>query len=492
MMHGHRKSDRAVVPKKPPNNAPEKRAAEEVEGRALAEGSPRKNDMHRTQSRNSMHSDLERIRQAAQKDKTVQFTALYHHIYNVEHLRAAYYALKRTAAVGVDGETWEHYGKDLEANLQDLSARLKRGAYRTNPARRGYILKMDGRKRPIGVLVLEDKLVQRAAAAVLGAIYEADFKGFSYGFRPKRSAHNALDALAVGLQAKKVSWVLDADIRGFFDTLIHEWLIKFVEHRVQDQRVIRLIRKWLNAGVLEDGKRIESKEGTIQGGSISPLLANAYLHYVFDLWIEQWRKKQAHGDVIVVRYADDFVVGFQHRRDAEQFLNDLRNRFSQFGLELHPEKTRMIEFGRFAAENRSRRGEGKPETFNFLGFTHICGKTRKGAFSVQRHTMRKRWQAKLKELKVELRKRMHIPIPDQGQYLRAVVQGHFQYYGVPLNTRCLNTFRIAVGKLWKKTLCRRSHKGYVDWDRMNRYIARWLPLARVCHPYPSERLVVNT
>ena len=492
MMHEHGKSDSSIVPEKPPNNARPQGAAEAVEGRELAEGNPRESDMHRTQSRNSMHSGLERVRQAAQKDRTLQFTALYHHIYNVDHLRTAYFAVKRTAAAGVDGETWKHYGKNLEENLQDLSKRLKRGAYRTNPARRGYILKADGRPRPIGVLVLEDKIVQRAAADVLGAIYETEFLGFSYGFRPKRGAHNALNALTVGIQTKKVNWVLDADIRGFFDTLIHEWLIKFVEHRVQDRRVIRLIQKWLKAGVLEDGKLMESDLGTIQGGSISPLLANTYLHYVFDLWIQQWRKKQSHGDIIVVRYADDFVVGFQHREEAERFHDDLRKRLSAFGLELHPDKTRLIEFGRYAEENRSKGGRGKPETFNFLGFTHICGKTRKGTFTVFRQTMRKKWQAKLKALKMELRKRMHAPIPEQGQYLKAVLRGHFQYYGVPQNSRSLNMFRSAVGRLWWKILCRRSNKGYVRWDRMNRYITRWLPPARICHPYPSVAHVVNT
>jgi group II intron reverse transcriptase/maturase len=439
-----------------------------------------------------MQSDLERVRQAAQKDKTEQFTALLHHVYDVARLRKAYFAVKRDAAAGIDGETWKHYGQELEDNLQDLSGRLKRGAYRANPARRGYIRKADGRQRPIGVLVLEDKIVQRAEAEVLSAIYEADFLGFSYGFRPERDAHKALDALAVGIQTKKVNWVLDADIRGFFDTLNHEWLIKFIEHRVRDRRVIRLIQKWLKAGVLEDGERIRSEIGTIQGGSISPLLANIYLHYVFDLWIQRWRERQAHGDIIVVRYADDFVVGFQHRDEAERFLNDLRERFSEFGLELHPEKTRLIEFGRFAAEDRAKRGKGKPDTFNFLGFTHICGKTRKGKFTVLRNTMRKRWQAKLKELKQELRKRMHTPIPEQGQYLKAVLQGHFQYYGVPQNSRSLGMFRIAVGRLWWKVLCRRSNKSYVRWDRMNRYIARWFPLARICHPYPSVQYGVIT
>jgi group II intron reverse transcriptase/maturase len=492
MMHEHGKSYSSIVPEKPPNNASRNGAAEAGEGRELAEGNLRQSDTLRTQSRKGVHSGLERVRYAAQKNKTEQFTALFHHVYEVARLRAAYYAVKRDAVAGIDGETWKHYGKDLEDNLQGLSGKLKRGAYRANPARRGYIRKADGRQRPIGVLVLEDKIVQRAEAEVLSTIYETEFLGFSYGYRPKRDPHKALDALAVGIQTKKVNWVLDADIRGFFDTLNHDWLIKFVEHRVGDRRVIRLIRKWLTAGVLEDGERRKSEIGTIQGGSISPLLANIYLHYVFDLWIQRWRTKQAHGDIIVVRYADDFVVGFQHRDEAERLLTDLRKRLSEFGLELHPEKTRMIEFGRYAEENRAKRGAGKPDTFNFLGFTHICGKTRKGKYTVLRHTMRKRWQAKLKELKEVLRKRMHFSIPVQGQYLKAVLRGHFQYYGVPQNSRSLGMFRMAVGRLWWKILCRRSNKSYVRWDRMNRYIARWFPLARVCHPYPSVQYGVTT
>jgi len=381
-----------------------------------------------------------------------------------------YYAVKRNAAPGIDGETWRHYGEHLEANLQNLSERLKRGAYRAKPVRRSYIPKADGRQRPIGLPVLEDKIVQRAVVEVLNAIYECDFLGFSYGFRPKRHQDKALDALWMGIYTQKVSWVLDADIRAFFDTLNHEWLVKFIEHRIADRRIVRLIQKWLNAGVLEEGKRIQSEEGAVQGGSISPLLANIYLHYVFDLWIQQWRKRQARGDVVVVRFADDFVVGFQYRDEAQRFLVELRERFAMFGLELHPDKTRLIEFGRFAAQNRKKRGEGKPETFNFLGFTHICGKTRKGKFTVLRQTMRKKWQAKLKELKIELRRRMHHPVPEQGAYLRSVVAGHIRYYGVPMNSRAIGAFRRKVGRL----------------------IDRYLPAARIRHPYPSQRLRVTT
>jgi RNA-directed DNA polymerase len=391
-------SDRPVVPTKSPNNA-ERSAAEEMEGRGLAKGNPRQQNAPRTPSRDGARSALERVREAAERDKTVRFRALLHHIYNIEHLRTAYHALKRDAAPGIDGETWEHYGQALEANLADLSGRLKRRAYRARPVKRTYIPKADGRQRPLGIPTLEDKIVQRTTVEVLNAIYETDFLGFSYGFRPGRSPHGALDALYAGLLTRKVNWVLDADIRGFFEAIDHEWLVKFVEHRIADQRVVRLIQKWLNAGVLEDGVRTWREEGTPQGGSISPLLANVYLHYVFDLWAQRWRKKHAYGDVIVVRYADDFIVGFQHRVDAERFLVELRERFTKFNLELHLEKTRRLEFGPVAAEHRQRAAQGKPETFNFLGFTHICGKKRNGRFTVVRQTIRKRMQAKLSEVK---------------------------------------------------------------------------------------------
>jgi group II intron reverse transcriptase/maturase len=376
--------------------------------------------------------------------------------------------LKRKAAPGIDGETWQHYGEDLEANLQDLADRLKRGAYRAKPVRRAYIPKTDGRQRPLGVPALEDKIVQRAVVEVLNAIYETDFLGFSYGFRPRRNAHQALDALTVGIMTKKVNWVLDADIRSFFDTLSHGWLVRFLEHRVADRRVVRLIQKWLRAGVLEDGERTQRKIGTVQGGSISPLLANLYLHYVFDLWVQRWRTRRANGDVVVVRFADDFVVGFEHRSEAERFLAELRERFAKFGLELHPDKTRLIEFGRFADRDCRGRGGGKPETFNFLGFTHSCAKTRAGKFTVLRQTMRKRWQAKLKEVRRELRRRMHDPIPEQGAYLRSVVGGHIRYYGVPMNGRSLEAFRFAVGWIWCRVLRRRSQRHRINWVRMRR------------------------
>ncbi len=509
------KSDKPVVPAKPANMSQSTsfwelfERVKQVEGRGLAKENgedaqgvllpvdPAKQD-DRTQSREregatfpqDLHSTLDRVRQAACRDKGLKFTSLWHHVYNVERLREAYLALKPDAAAGVDGQTWQEYAKELESNLQNLSQRLARGAYRARPVKRVYIPKADGKQRPIGIPVLEDKIVQRAAVKVLNAVYETDFLGFSYGFRPGRSAHMALDALAVGIETKKVNWLLDADIRGFFDTLSHEWLVKFVEHRIADDRVVRHIQKWLNAGVMEEGKRVEQEQGTPQGGSISPLLANLYLHHVLDLWAEHWRKTQAQGDVIVVRYADDFVVGFQHESDARRFLEELRERFRKFSLELHAEKTRVIEFGRFAAERRERRGEGKPQTFNFLGFTHICDKTRTGSFVVLRRTMAARVRAKLNFLKRELWYRMHHAVADVGGWLASVLRGHYRYYGVPRNSRMLNRFRDAVRRLWHRALNRRSQKANTTESGMSRHVAQWFLPPRICHPYPAARLAV--
>jgi len=440
----------------------------------------------------SLQSALERIRQAASRDKKLRFTGLWHHVYQVDRLREAYFSLKRGAAPGVDGETWRHYGEDLEENLQDLSGRLKRGAYRAKPVRRAYIPKADGRQRPLGVTVLEDKVAQRATAEVMNAIYEEDFLGFSYGFRPGRSPHDALDALYAGIMTKPVSWVLDADIRGYFDAMDHEWLVRFVEHRIADKRVVRHIKKWLNAGVLEDGTRTQSEEGVPQGGSISPLLANIYLHYVFDLWADRWRRKSARGCVVVARFADDFVVGFQYREDAEQFWRELRERFEKFNLRLQDDKTRLIEFGRFAVGNRKRRGDGKPESFAFLGFLHVCDRTSKGKFIVLRQTLRKRMQAKLKLIKVELRRRLQNPIPAVGKWLRTVLLGHFQYYGVPRNGRKLAAFQCQVRWLWYRTLCRRSQRQRLTAERMNRLAKKWLPLPHIKHTYPDFALYVTT
>jgi len=492
MTDGRGKSDNCVVPKKSPNKAGPP-VAEGREGRRLAKGNSREQNRRRTQGRERMRSALERVRQAATKDRSLRFTALLHHIYSTDTLREAYFGLKRDAAPGVDGETWRSYGAELEDNLQDLSERLKRGAYRAKPTRRTFIPKPDGRQRPLGVTSLEDKLVQRATVEVLNAIYEVDFLGFSYGFRPGRSQHNALDALYTAQLTRKVNWVLDADICGFFDAIDRKWLVKFIEHRIGDRRVVRLIQKWLNAGVLEDGKRICSDKGTVQGGSISPLLANVYMHYVFDLWVQQWRTQRNGGDVIVVRFADDFVVGFEHRDVAEQFLEDLRQRMAEFGLELHNDKTRLLEFGPYAAKNRKRAGLSKPETFNFLGFTHICAKKRSnGMFTVLRQTMRKRLQAKLIDVKYELRRRLHDPVPEVGRWLASVVRGHVSYYGVPGNGSALWLFRYRVTWLWWRSLRRRSQKNKVTWERMKRLIDHWIPPARICHPYPLRRLGVIT
>src|SRR6267143_1890000 len=494
MMNGRRKSDRPVVATKPANkvgasaNDAGALMAERVERRGLAKGKPPRQNTNRALDREAVQSALGRIRQAAVKDKKAKFTSLMHHIYDLSTLREAYYGLKRDAAPGVDGETWRQYGEKLESNLTDLAGRLRRGAYRAKPVRRVFITKDDGRPRPLGVTALEDKIAQRATVMMLNGIYETDFLGFSYGYRPGKSPHHALDALYTALLMRKVEWVLDGDISSFFDGLDHEWLIKFIEHRVADQRVVRLIRKWLNAGVLEKGQWLSSEEGTPQGVSASPLLANVYLHYVFDLWVQHWRKHRANVEVIVVRYADDSVMGFQSRADAERFLRDWRVRLQQFGLELHPDKTRLIEFGRFAAASRKRRGEGKPETFDFLGFTHICGQTRKsGKFLVLRKTMRKRLLAKLKELKEELRNRWHESVADLGRWLRSVVQGDFNYHAVTGTIASLSSFRLEVERRWLRALRRCGQKHTMTWEQLQPVADHWLPLPKILHPYPNLR-----
>ncbi|MHA6853363.1 group II intron reverse transcriptase/maturase [Ralstonia pseudosolanacearum] len=468
-------------------------AAEAVEGRRQAKGNAVAARMSRRLGREyDMGKALDGIRQTAKGRLGAKFTTLMHHIYAAERLRAAYFALKRKAAAGVDGQTWQSYGENLEARLLDLSDRLARGAYRPQPVRRVYIDKADGSKRPLGVPALEDKLVQLATTEVLNAIYEQDFVGFSYGFRPGKSAHNALDAVSVGVEKRKVNWILDADISKFYDTIDHDWLIRFIEHRVADTRVVRLIRKWLHAGVLEDGRLTQSEVGTVQGGSISPLLSNIYLHYAFDLWVKQWRARHAEGDMIVVRYADDWVAGFQYLEDAGRFQRAVTERLTHFGLKLHKDKTRLIEFGRFARENCRRRNGGKPPTFEFLGFTHCCGKTSKGKFAVLRLTNAKRMRAKLRAVKEQLRRRMHQTVAEQGKYLRAVVTGYVRYFGVPRNGESLRRFRLCVGKLWHRALRRRSQKNRLKWQRMTRLIAHWLPPTQICHPYPHQRLIVTT
>lgn len=403
-------------------------------------------------------------------------------------LREAFRSLKKKAAPGVDGQTWKEYNKNREANLHDLSRRLRTGAYRARPVQRKYIPKADGKQRPLGITALEDKIVQKATIDVLNAIYEVDFLGFSYGFRPGRHQHNALDALYVAIDRCKVSWVFDADISGYFDAIDHSWLMKFVEHRIRDKRVLRLIQKWLKAGVLDEDKYIKAETGTPQGGNASPLLANLYLHYVFDLWANWWRRKRARGEVIIVRFADDFIVGFEHQSDAKSFKEELEKRLSIFNLTLHPTKTRLIAFGRYAAERRQKAGLGKPESFEFLGFQHICGKDRRGKFKLIRHTSPKRLRGKLREIKEDLRKRKHDPIPEVGQWLGSVVRGHVQYYGVPSNSGALSVFRGQVSRLWYRCLKRRSQKHKLTIERMKRLSRTYLPPAHICHPYPSKRL----
>jgi group II intron reverse transcriptase/maturase len=424
---------------------------------------------------------------AARQDKRARFTALLHHV-TLDHLRVSFYALKRKAAPGVDGLTWQQYEADLETRLVDLHRRVHMGTYQAQPSKRAYIPKPDGRMRPLGIAALEDKVVQQAVVSVLNAIYENDFLGFSYGFRPERGAHDALDALWVGIMGKKVNWVLDADIQGFFDAINHEWLLKFVEHRVADRRILRLIQKWLRSGVSEDGQWSKTEVGTPQGAVASPLLANVYLHYVFDLWVQRWRTKFATGDVIVARYADDFIVGFQHRREAERFLGELRERFAQFGLTLHPDKTRLIEFGRFAAENRQRRGECKPETFDFLGFTHISSvKPQSGRFLVRRRTARKRLRAKLQEVKRTLLAQRHRPISEQGTWLQRVVRGYFNYHAIHGNSAALDAFRTQVVRYWLRALRCRSQRQRLSWARFGKLAARWIPKPTILHPYPNIR-----
>ncbi|MFT5319700.1 MAG: RNA-directed DNA polymerase [Chlamydiales bacterium] len=491
MMNACRKSDRTIVPKKP-SNKPVKMGAERVEGRGMPKENKKQQNMLRTQSRESVHSELQLIHQKAKTDKKMRFTALMHHIYNIDMLRLSYLEIKRNAAPGVDKETWESYGMDLENKLQDLSQKLKCGAYKAKPVRRVYIPKADGKQRPLGVTALEDKIVQRATAAVMNTVYEADFVGFSYGFRPKRGQHQALDALYVGISTKKVNYVFDADIRDFFNKISREWLIKFIKHRIADKRVLRLIQKWLNVGILEEGKIIYNEQGTPQGSSISPLLANVFLHYVYDLWVQQWRKQKARGEVIVVRFADDTVVGFQYESDAKQFQEELKKRLFKFGLELHPEKTRLIEYGRYAIERRVKRGKGKPETFTFLGFTHICGKRRKdGKFAILRQTIKKKMRSKIGEIKSELKRRMHNPIQETGRWLNSVLTGHYRYYGVPSNYNAMSKFRDEISVRWLRVLRRRGQKGLMSWEKMRALLNRWLPKPQICHEYPNKRMGVT-
>ena len=436
-------------------------------------------------------SGLERVREAARKNSPERFTALLHHV-TVDLLRKAYYKLNPKAAPGVDEGTWKEYGQGVEERLADLHERVHSGRYRAKPSKRIYLPKPDGKQRPIGIAAMEDKIVQQAVGWVLEQIYEEDFLGFSYGFRPGRSAHGALDAIWVAITQRKVNWVVDADVRSFFDNLNHGWMKKFLEHRIGDRRILRLIQKWLRAGVSEEGEWSETVVGTPQGAVISPLLANIYLHYVLDLWVQRWRKQEAKGEVIMVRYADDFILGFQYREEAERFLDALKARMQQFGLEIHSEKTRLIEFGRFAMANRERRGEGKPETFEFLGFTHICASTRNRRFTVKRLSIAKRLRRKIQEVSGKLREIRHAPVPEQGHWLGQVIQGYFNYHAIPGNRRALDAFRTLLARAWFRSLRTRSQKArHLTWDRMQVVISRWLPKPRILHPYPNQRLCVQ-
>ena len=490
MMHDHEKSHSAIRVGKPTNKAGSVPAAEPVEQRAGTKRNASEQSTHRTQGWVRVTQALDRVRQAARRRKDGKFTSLFHHL-SVDLFRESFFALKRDAAPGVDGLTWKEYEADLELKLANLHSRVQRGAYRALPSRRVYIPKADGRQRPLAVAALEDKIVQKATVAVLNCIFEEEFLGFSYGSRPKRGAHDALDALVVGISDRRVNFIFDADLVSFFDSVSKEWLIRFVEHRIGDKRIIRLIRKWLKAGVLEDGVVTVSESGTGQGSVISPLLANVYLHYTFDLWAERWRRREATGDMIIVRYADDVIVGFEHGTEARRFWDAMRERLQEFSLSLNTEKTRLIEFGRHAADRRAQRGLGKPETFNFLGFTHISGKSRKGNFLLKRRTRRNRMRAKLREIKEELRRRMHQPIPEQGLWLAQVTRGYFAYHAVPTNFSALRAFHHYVMVLWLRTLKRRSQKDHTTWERIVKLAADYLPPPKTLHPWPQRRFAVR-
>jgi len=489
-MNANRKSDESVLPATSVNNGAADALAELAEERGSAKRNAEQTALHRTPSRTKRKSrGLHGVREAARKDSTLKFTALLHHV-SKDCLTEAFFNLRKTAAVGVDGVTWYEYERNVETNIADLHDRIHRGAYRAQPSRRAWIPKPDGRQRPLGIASLEDKIVQQAVLWVLQSIYEQDFLGFSYGFRPGRCQHDALDALSVAIASKRVNWILDADIEGFFDAIDQEWLVEFLEHRIGDRRILRLIRKWLRAGVSEEGEWSKTTVGAPQGSVISPLLSNVFLHYVFDLWIEWWRKHRCRGDVVVVRYADDFVIGFESHSEAAACLEELRTRFAKFGLKLHEGKTRLIEFGCYAIKQRKRRGEGRPETFDFLGFTHKCAKTRKnGRFAIHRHSMAKRMRATLQAIKAELRKRRHRPFGETARWLRRVVQGWLNYHAIPNNSHRLGRFVNEVTRIWLQVLRSRSQRGRRGWTwtRMQRLARRHLPRPRIVHPYPDRR-----
>src|SRR5205809_877660 len=490
-MHADENSDGVIVPEKRPNKEGLP-SAEAVEGRTPPKGNGDETAAARTLRRDNASNGLIAVRQAARQGKSVRFTALLHHI-TVDLLKRSYLSLERDSAPGIDGVTWQSYGENLEEKLEDLHDKVHRGSYRARPARRTYIPKADGSKRPLSILCLEDKIVQQAVATVLEAIYEEDFLGFSYGFRPGRGQHDALDALHAGILRKQVSWVLDADIRGFFDAMAHSWIIRFLEHRIADKRILRLITKWLKVGIVEDGRVTRSERGAPQGAVISPILANVYLHYVYDLWVHRWRRTRPTGDVVVIRYADDTIVGFQHEHEAQAFLDDLKERMRKFELALHPDKTRLIRFGRHAAKQREKRGEGKPETFDFLGFTHFCTRSRKwGSFVIGRRTIKKTMLRQLQVVKMELRKRMHDPIAKTGAWLTQMLQGHLNYYAVSGNGPSLWWYFNEVRWRWIRSLKRRSQRAFMSWEKFTSITNRFFPSIRILHPLPCHRFDART
>lgn len=490
-MNGMKKSDTAIVALKPANKGA-RALAESAEPRAVPEGNLESQSTRRAQDRESVTQAADRIRQFVQREPGERLTALLHHV-TVDALRWAYFGLKKDAAPGADGMTWRMYGEGLEGRLADLHDRVHSGRYRATPSRRVNIPKPDGGTRPLGVAAIEDKIVQKVVAdIILTPIYEAEFLGFSYGFRPGRGAHDALDALAVGMEKRKINWVVDCDLHSFFDTVSRDWLVRFLEHRIGDRRVIRLIRKWLAAGVMEAGEWKDDLRGTPQGSGISPCLANVYLHYVLDLWFQKkWRSRETGGDTIIVRYADDFVVGFQYKRDAERFLDAARERFGRFELALHPDKTRLIEFGRFAHVNRQERGQGKPETFDFLGFTHYCTKYRNGDFQLGRKPVAKRMNRTLKRIGEALRRRMHANVEETARWLGRVLNGWLNYYAVPNSIRYLRRFVERLKRMWLKFLRRRSQKDRFEWAEITRLTALHWPKLEIRHPWPNQRLAVK-
>ena len=482
----YEKSDTAIVPENTVNKG-DTSLAEQWEGRAVLKWNRQPSAAIRTQSRGVASTGLLAVRRAAQRSKNLKFTALMHHI-DIGLLRQSYLKLKRNAAPGIDGVVWATYGERLDERLILLHKRIHQGSYRAQPSRRVYIPKADGSQRPLSILCIEDKIVQQAVVEVLQSIYESDFMGFSYGFRPGRGQHDALDALQVALYRKQVNWILDADIRKFFDSMDHEWTLRFLQHRVGDNRLLRLIRKWLKVGIMEEGKKVRQEVGAPQGAVISPILANIYLHYVFDLWVHHWRKQKIKGDVIVIRYADDTVLGFQYKQDAEALLEAFKNRLSGFSLELHPAKTRMLEFGRYAQERRAKKGKGKPETFDFLGFTHYCSRARSnGWFKVERKTITKRMRTQLQVIKTELRRRLHRPIDETGRWINQVIRGHLAYYAVPGNCSSIASFVYRAEWLWLRALFRRSQRRRMNWSRFRKIIDRYIPRIRIMHPQPLHR-----